>query len=306
MQPRLADRKFLLLFYHSPAGIRVDDIGALRVDEVTRRSLVVAARGGQKLDGRTFFRHRSRAPGRPAPRRLSVGLQPDHGRNYGVEATESHESSPEASPASVDLANVTLTDTLLVLAHDDGQPISSHPGTHVVAARRGGSPLVAEFLLSNFASRHGGPSREWCRADGAPMTFDETFTPGFAAALADPDGIEQNLYTQRWIYDFSLADDFSQLRDTYEKVWFNWHDCHSEECERVVFGIDQAALTEMHGCIRAPRRRHRPPCGERDHAERRDRIRQVIMERLDYIGTALFRQPPVDTDADRRRFALAD
>lgn len=284
------DQKLLLLFYHSPRGIRVDDIGNFVIDGNTGKSLVIAARGGWKRHGYDFFQGEHRA---------AYGtLRADLDYGDGEVAKEVQRKNPEFYADLFELAEAPMTDTLLVLAYDDGEPIPDDPSTGIVAFRRGGAELVVEFVLSRFAGEHRSPAQEWRRTDGAALTDEETWK----LTVASEEEVDQNLYRRAWIYDFSLAGDFFYLTETYDEI-VDMDDIEFEQFDRVVYGINQDALEEMHGWIGIPSKLQELLTQEQVRIYRQEKIPELIKERLDAIGKVLFGQPFDDFSADRSRDA---
>jgi hypothetical protein len=275
------DQKLVLVYAHCETGLGTENIDASVTDANTGKSHVVAARGARKYRNAEYRSRRTTEDNRLYD--MHSKFQEDLEFGDGTLTKAAQENAPEELAALTQWSGGHTTDRLIILAYDAGEPLPDLSSSNVVATRRGGTELVAEFLLSKFASWDCVPVKRWVRVDGLSITDEEERALRRAASR----NIDLNLYRLDWVFDYSLLDNFYDLSSTYEVV-LDYDDC--ETFNRVTYNIDQDALSEMHDWIRVPRELRDLLTPEQDRIWREEVVPAIIREHLDYIGIELFGQ----------------
>ena len=286
------DQKLLLIFYHRPEGIPLEDISELCSDARTGKSLVIAARGARKYKNEEIGGAKSAEAN--GMRDLFHAIQLDIRFNDGAMAKTVQLEHPDTYASVMSWAAGHTTDRLVLLAFDDGDPLPEYPNGDLVAIRRGGVELVSEFLLSRFASVGARPACEFLRLDGAALTAEEV------SALRDVghEDIDLGLYRVNWTYDFALNDHFFELCDSYDEE-FDDEVPFFETHERAIHNINQDALAQMHRWIEVPYELRKILSPDQDRKWREELIPKIIGEHLDFIGIDLFGLQLASYGADR-------
>jgi len=283
------DQKFMLVFLHSEAGIFVDNLADFILDAKTNKSLLIAARGDEEVEGLTLL-------SRKQTNDISSELDwfyylKDHPEDQWPDWIKRDQNNSDWAKDLIRMGNSKAVTFLLALAYDDDGDatnvgLDSHTFSNI---KRGGTELVSEFLLSNFCHRS---SQKLFRRDGQPISDDESMSITFALGE-----IDHAIYEMRWTYDFSLAVNFDNLALTQV---LDYDEDYGFEYSIPVFqhGINQKAVPYLNELVAIPYR-VRKLLSEAQQKTLADEVPEIVKQELDYVAIRLLGQPVQNYKMDR-------
>lgn len=174
----------------------------------------------------------------------------------------------------------TVVNFLMILAYDDGDDDDQLPSDCLYfKVNRGGPELVAEFLLSNFASHS--TARRYGKDCHPSETEDKNIVP-LVVEQMEPASDEL-----RWTYDFSLAGDFEHLAPGQEEYDDDYGFVDGPQYFH--YGIDQKARPHLDKLIYIPYRVVQLLTDEQKK-KLADELPEIVKNELDYIAIRLFGQ----------------
>ena len=280
----------MLVFLHSDAGIVIDNPADFIHDAKAKKSLVIAARGNEEVEGVTLL-SRQQTKGNSSELDWFYYLK-GHPEDQWPDWIKRDPKSSDWAKDLILKGNSNAATLLLILAYDDCDGDATDVGLDGYTfskVKRGGSELVSEFLLSNFCL---GSSQNLFRREGQPISDDESMSITFA--LGD---IDHAIYEMRWTYDFSLAVNFHNLA-LKQVMDYDVESGYEESFLVFQHGINQKAVPYLDELVAIPYR-VRKLLSEAQQKTLADEVPEIVKQELDYVAIRLLGQPVQNYKMDR-------